>query len=286
MIRAILAVTFGCVVRPPRIEVANGVYHVVARGNERRPVFWDDRDRTRFLELLGQVAARYRWRVLCYCLMGNHYHLLVLTLDANLARGMRQLNGVYAQGFNRRHQRVGHLFQGRYKAVLVQRDGHLLSALRYIVRNPLRARITQRVDEWRWTSHGATIGTSPAGVVAVPDVLSYLGADAASARARYLELVSDASEVPVASHPLVEGDDDFVEAHLERLLFSPEHPRASVRPRRPDLADLVSSPDDGAAILRAFTEHGYSMRQIATHLGCGVTTIHRRVRERETTPSA
>lgn len=256
----------------------------MARGNERRLVFRDDRDRERFLEILGLVAGRYRWRVLCYCLMGNHYHLLVLTIGPNLARGMRQLNGVYAQWFNCRHQRVGHLFQGRYKAVLVQRDGHLASAVRYIVRNPVRARITERVEEWRWTSHGATIGTAAVGVVAVPDLLSYLGADVASARARYLELVLDASEAPapVASHPLVEGDDDFVKEHLALLQASPEHPRASVRPHRPDLADLVSGRDDRAGIVCAYIEHGYSMRQIATHVGCGVTTIHRRVREHET----
>jgi REP element-mobilizing transposase RayT len=96
--------------RPPRIEVVGGVYHVVARGNERRAVFRSDRDRERFLELLDQVVERYRWRVLCYCLMGNHYHLLVATPEANLARGMRQLNGVYAQWFcpaSRRWQGFG-----------------------------------------------------------------------------------------------------------------------------------------------------------------------------------
>lgn len=106
-------------------------------------------------------------------------------------------------------------------------------------------------------------------MVAVPDLLSYLGADAVSARARYLELVSDASEVPVASHPLVEGDDDFVKEHLARLHSSPEHPRASIRPRRPDLADLVSSRDDRPGIVGAYAGHGYSMCQIATHLRCG-----------------
>ena len=106
--------------RPPRIEHAGGVFHLVARGNERALVFRDDRDRERFLEILEAVADRYRWRVLAYCLMGNHFHLLVMTLEPTLARGMRQLNGVYAQWFNRRQLRVGHLFQGRDKAVAVQ----------------------------------------------------------------------------------------------------------------------------------------------------------------------
>ena len=165
--------------RPPRIEVANGIYHVVARGNERRLIFVDDIDRERFLELLGGVAERYRWLVLSYCLMGNHYHVLVQTIGPNLARGMRQLNGVYAQWFNRRHVRVGHLFEGRYKAVLVQEGEHFERALRYVVRNPVRAGLTRCVDEWRWTSHGAMVGAAREGVVPVVEVLSAPGAGSA-----------------------------------------------------------------------------------------------------------
>jgi len=268
--------------RAPRIEVADGVYHVVARGNERRAVFRDARDRERFLSLLGQVVGRHRFRVLCYCLMGNHYHLLVATPDANLARGMRHLNGVYAQWFNHRHRRVGHLFQGRYKAVLVQRDKHLLRAVRYIVRNPLRARIGTRVDEWPWTSHAATMGVAPAGVVAVAEMLSYLGQDTATARARYLALVADASQPKAATHPVLDGDENFVRDHLALLRSSPEHPRETVREARPPLETLISNRHDAAAIHGAYRDHGYSMRQIATHLGCGVSTIHRRIRECET----
>lgn len=267
--------------RPPRIEIANGVYHVVARGNERRPVFRDDVDRSRFLEVLGNVMARFRWRVLCFCLMSNHYHLLVLTVEPNLARGMRQLNGVYAQWFNRRHERVGHLFSGRYKAVLVQRERHLPAAVRYIVRNPVRAQLVRRVDEWRWSSHGATVGNGVASVVSVGELLALLGADESSSRARYLELVSDATETVPVAHPLLDGDDDFVKTHLALLRPSPEYPRAFIGPRRPELCNLVSSSDESAAVYRAYAVHGYSMRQIATHLGCGTTTIHRRVREHE-----
>lgn len=214
--------------------------------------------------------------------MGNHYHLLVVTPDANLARGMRHLNGVYAQWFNHRHRRVGHLFQGRYKAVLVRRDGHLLRAVRYVVRNPLRARISTRVDEWRWTSHAATVGLVPAGVVAVAELLAYLGEDVVTARARYLELVNDDADPEPVAHPVVDGDTDFVREHLALVRASPEHPRGSVRTPRPALATLVSSRADTAAIHGAYRDHGYSMRQIATHLGCGVTTIHRRVCEHET----
>ena len=267
--------------RPPRIEVANGIYHVVARGNERRLIFVDDIDRERFLELLGGVAERYRWLVLSYCLMGNHYHVLVLTIDPNLARGMRQLNGVYAQWFNRRHVRVGHLFEGRYKAVLVQRGEHFERALRYVVRNPVRAGLTRSVDEWRWTSHRATVGAAREGVVAVADVHWLLGPDPQSARRRYVTIVSGDADPPVAPHPLVEGDDSFVGAQLSRVAACPEYPLACVGQRRPPLHELVSSRDDNAALFHAYAQHGYSLRQIATHLRCGVTTIHRRVRAYE-----
>jgi putative transposase len=267
--------------RPPRIEVANGIYHVTSRGNERQLVFLDDHDRDRFLEILAGVARRYRWRVLCFCLMGNHYHLVVLTLEPNLATGMRQLNGVYAQWFNRRHDRDGHLFQGRYKAVLVQGDRQLQNTVRYVVRNPLRAGLARDVDGWRWTSHGATMGTTRAGVVAVSELLSRLGPDATSARLRYLEIVRAPEDPPEPLHPVVDGDEQFVVTHLALVRPSPEHPRASVVRLPPPLASLVSSRDDGAGIFDANVEHGYSLRVIAMHLGCSTATIHRRVRAYE-----
>ena len=94
--------------------------------------------------------------------MGNHYHLVIETPDGNLAQGMRQLNGVYTQGFNRAHQHVGHVFQGRYKAILVERDAYLLKLSRYVVLNPVRARMVRTADEWPWSNYRATAGLSPA----------------------------------------------------------------------------------------------------------------------------
>jgi len=125
--------------RQPRIEVAGGYYHVFARGNERRALYRDTNDRTTFLELLGTTLEGYAWELLSYVLMTNHYHLLIQTNEPNLSAGMHYLNAVYAQRFNRRHRRVGHLYQGRYKARLVQDDERLLATIRYIVRNPVRA---------------------------------------------------------------------------------------------------------------------------------------------------
>jgi len=103
--------------RPLRLEFAGALYHVTARGNRQEDIFEEDGDRIEFISVFQDVCDRYNWACHAYCLMGNHYHLLIETPDANLSKGMRQLNGVYTQAFNRKHNRVGHLFQGRYKAI-------------------------------------------------------------------------------------------------------------------------------------------------------------------------
>ncbi|MBD3670659.1 MAG: transposase [Gammaproteobacteria bacterium] len=125
--------------RPLRIEYAGALYHVTSRGDGQKDIYLDDKDRRDFLSNLTHVCERYNWVVHAYCLMSNHYHLLLETPDGNLSQGMRQLNGVYTQQFNRTHERVGHVFQGRYKAIIVQKDSYLLELSRYIVLNPVRA---------------------------------------------------------------------------------------------------------------------------------------------------
>jgi putative transposase len=119
--------------RPLRIEFPGAIYHVTSRGNARRKIFLDDADRDAFLSTLAWVVERFGWICHAYCLMGNHFHLLLETPTPNLSCGMRQLNGVYTQGFNRCHRRAGHLFQGRFKAILVERDSYLLELARYVV---------------------------------------------------------------------------------------------------------------------------------------------------------
>jgi len=131
--------------RPLRIELAGALYHVTSRGDERRPIFFEDGDRSAFLAVLGEVIARFGWLCHAYCLMTNHYHLLVETPHANLSQGMRQLNGVYTQYVNRSHRRVGHLFQGRFKGILVEKESYLLELARYVVLNPVRAGMEEGV---------------------------------------------------------------------------------------------------------------------------------------------
>ena len=145
--------------RPLRIEFDGAVYHVTSRGKERKAVFKDDCDRELFLTTLAQVDQRFRWICHAYCLMDNHYHLVIETADANLSKGMRQLNGVYTQAFNRLHRRVGHLFQGRFKAILVERQSHLLELCRYIVLNPARVKRSATTSSWKWR---AVTGRRPA----------------------------------------------------------------------------------------------------------------------------
>jgi len=144
--------------RPLRLEFDGALYHVTSRGNAREDIFDDDIDRKAFLEILAKVVSRFNWLCHAYCLMNNHYHLVIETPDANLSKGMRQLNGVYTQVYNRRHRSVGHLFQGRYKAILVQKESHLLAVCRYVVLNPVAAKAVARVEQWKWSSYGATAG--------------------------------------------------------------------------------------------------------------------------------
>src|SRR6266511_5754104 len=147
--------------RPLRIEYPGALYHVTSRGDRQEAIFEDDQDRTAFLNVLSEVVSRFRWRCHAYCLMGNHYHLMIETPEANLTKGMRHLNGVFTQWSNRRHKRGGHLFQGRYKAILVDRDSYFLELARYIVLNPVRAGMVKHPRLWAWSSYGTTIATSP-----------------------------------------------------------------------------------------------------------------------------
>ncbi|MFQ5542097.1 MAG: transposase, partial [Candidatus Binatia bacterium] len=176
--------------RPLRLEFPGAVYHLTSRGNARQRIFLDDEDQEGFLNTLSHVVSRYSWLCHAYCLMDNHYHLLVETPKPNLSLGMRQLNGIYTQAFNRRHKRVGHLFQGRYKAILVEKEAHLLELCRYVVLNPLRVKARSNVGRWRWSSYRATAGLAPQPELLTIDwILSQFGKRRVRAQARYRSFV-------------------------------------------------------------------------------------------------
>jgi REP element-mobilizing transposase RayT/predicted RNase H-like HicB family nuclease len=141
--------------RPLRLEFPGAIYHVTARGNARAAIFLGHEDRQCFMDVFGECIKRFHWLCHTYCLMDNHYHLLVETPEGNLSFEMRQLNGIYTLRFNRRHGRIGHVFQGRFKAILVERESYLLELCRYVVLNPVRAGMVANAAQYPWSSYPA-----------------------------------------------------------------------------------------------------------------------------------
>lgn len=176
--------------RAPRLQAAGELYHVTARGNRQHPTFLQVGDYAKFLELLADTAARHRWRCYAYCLMPNHIHLVVRPLEATLSAGVQRLNGGYAQWFNRRHDLSGHVFQGRFHSVLVESEAHLIELARYVLRNPVRARLCGDASQWPWSSFGASVGrTSAPAFLALDDLLPLFGSGPATARANLEDFV-------------------------------------------------------------------------------------------------
>ena len=265
--------------RPLRCEYPGAYYHVTARGNDRTLIFRGRADYEAFLAAFELVIERYRWVCHAYCLMGNHYHLLLQTREANLAVGMRQLNGVYAQGFNRRHGRVGHVFEGRYAAILVETERYLLSLARYILRNPSTAGLCTQPGEWLWSSYRALLGQAPCPpLLECSLLLGGSGEQVKAQRAALARFIED-GEGPAPWTELKGtflGSDRFARA-MGRRATSNEIPRRQRDPVRPELRALLRT-GSGAEIARAHREHGYRLNEIATVLGIHYATAGRRLR--------
>jgi putative transposase len=175
--------------RAPRVEIEGGIHHVTARGVGRQAVFDDDFDRRRYLRLLAAVVRHKSWQCLSYCLMGNHVHLLVETPKPTLSTGVQRLHGEYAQAFNRRHKRVGHLFEGRFHWEVVQDQPHFWNVLRYIAQNPVEAGLCRSPEAWEWSSHAAILAGAAPPFLDQTRLYSLIGADGGDPRSRYAELV-------------------------------------------------------------------------------------------------
>ncbi len=210
--------------RPLRIEFPDAIYHISARGNERKDIFWDDRDRERFLGYLETSVLRYKANIHVYCLMSNHYHLFLSTPDGNLSQIMRHINGGYTTYYNKRHNRAGHLFQGRYKAILVDADPYAGELSRYIHLNPVRAGIAGEPEKYPWSSYAAYIGKEvPPGWLTTAWLLRYFGKKTAETRKAYrffVEAAMGVTENPLkaATAGLILGRAEFVEEIRERYL--------------------------------------------------------------------
>jgi REP element-mobilizing transposase RayT len=190
--RRVASRTVVAVPRPPRLQVAGGLYHVTARSNIGRIAFQDDAERAEFLAVLETGVARCGWSCRSYCLLSTHYHLLVATPEPDLSAGMQYVNGRYAQWANWYRSERSHLFEGRFRSVLVETESHALEAHRYIALNPVRAGLVRDPEEWPWSSLGAILGRKhPLGFLDVDTVLAEFGETRATARRRLRTFVRD-----------------------------------------------------------------------------------------------
>jgi putative transposase len=276
--------------RPLRIEFPGGLYHVTSRGDRREDIYLSDADRQQWLDLFAQVCKRYNWACHAYCLMYNHYHIVVETVDGNLSAGMRQLNGVYTQAHNRAHGCVGHVFQGRFKAIVVQREAYLLELARYVVLNPVRAGMCALPEHWPWSSYQAIIGKAPVQPwLQTQWLMTQFGSNRATATAAYIDHVRAGVGLPSVWDSLQDqlylGDAAFADA-LRQSAQSPtnpnEIPRIQRRVHAQPLAHFVAQPQRNSAIAQAHATGCYSLKQIAKAFDLHYATISRIVKAAET----
>lgn len=278
--------------RPLRIEFPGAIYHVTSRGDRRETIFDDDQDRHAFLSVVGQAMDRFDAVVLAYCLMDNHYHLVIHTRRPNLSRLMQHLNGVYTQLYNRRHRKVGHLFQGRFKGILVDENAYMLEVCRYVDLNPVRARIVRDPGKWPWSSYGAHTGQVPSpswlDTFAVHGYLlgrnAATAADRRKAALRYIALVAAGKGVKLWEEALAGqiflGGQEFVERMQALIELDPaatkDIPRQQRRsPAKPLEYYLKRSKSRDTGICDAVSDGRYSMTDIANALGLSVSRVSR-----------
>jgi REP element-mobilizing transposase RayT len=273
--------------RPLRIEYPFAVYHITSRGNRKNNIFNDDNDRKIFLEILEDVVKKFNWLCHVYCLMNNHYHLVTETPEANLSEGMRHLNGVYTQTFNKIHDKVGHLFQGRYKAILVDKESYLLELCRYVILNPIRAGIVDSPYEWKWSSFLST-----AGIDKIPNYLSVnwlldqFNNNRSVAEKQYSEFILSGikKESPWEDikGQIFLGSKEFIENIGEisdRQSGIKEIPRVQRYVNRPNLAELFGGMKAETKSMRnevipeAYYKFGYKIVEIANFLNIHYTTV-------------
>ena len=262
--------------RPLRIEFSDALYHVTSRGNERRPLFRSDRDRRAFLDFLGRAARRFGWSITAWVLMTNHFHLVIQTPEPNLSRGMHWLNSMYAGWFNAAHHRSGHLFQGRFKSILVEGETYFRNVLRYVVLNPVRARMVERPEDYRWSSYGITAGGPAPEWFDLRAALLPFGDDPAEAQANYRAFVG----VRIGSDErlwenLVAGMYLGSTAWLKRMRKmvesrprSTDHPRAQRAVGRPRMHQILEAVAENASVTAATIreKRGIVLRSLAAWL--------------------
>ena len=269
--------------RPLRLEFSGALYHVTSHGDRRGTIYRHDTDRLAWQEVLQHVCERHHFIVHSFCQMSNHYHLLVETVEANLSQGMRQLNGVYTQHFNRRHNLVGHVLQGRYKAILMQKENYLLELARYIVLNPVQAHMVTSPDDWHWSSHHYFLDdTAPPCWLACDWLLSRFGDTHHEAIANYSRFVAaginEASPLARTCHQILLGDEAFISAHQQsQRTETPGHtPRSQRRAVTLSLEQFRARYSDrDEAMARAYLSTAFTMTHIASVFLVSSRTVSR-----------
>lgn len=275
--------------RPLRLEISGGVYHVTSRGDGGEDIYLSDSDRLTWLRVFAEVCERFGWICHAWCQMTNHYHILIETPDANLSHGMRQLNGVYTQKFNYTHAREGHVFQGRYKAILVEKESYLLEVSRYVVLNPLRAHRVSRPEDWAWSSYMATCGQTASPAWLRTDwLLGYFGEDRAHAIEKYVVFVHEGIAVPsVWSHlqcQIYLGTDAFVrnaQAQIENNSLLTEIPHQQREMKAQTITEFAEQYPRKEAMARAYLSRQYKMAEIAHYFKVHYSTVSRAVKSFE-----
>lgn len=275
--------------RPLRLEFPAALYHVTTKGDRRKDIYLDNEDRLGWLDIVGAVCYRFNWSVHAYCQMSDYYHLVVETTDGNLSKGMRQLNGVYTQRFNRRHGATGHLFQGRYKAVLVQKEKYLLELVRYVVLNPVRTGLVENPGEWHWSSFRSVVGEiNPQAWLDVNWQLDQFGTRRRSAIRAYRRFIAEGKSLPspldCIRHQIFLGDDAFVAQYRDHV--DPEQLREIAKAKQRSAAMPLDEyqkryPTRNEALARAYMSGAYTMAEIGDYFGVHYVTVSRAVQEFE-----
>jgi putative transposase len=274
--------------RGRRLFVRDGIYHVMARGNRKGAIFEDARDRQQFAEILDEARQRYGVLVHTECRMGNHYHAVVATPDANVSAFMGYLNGQFAQYSNRRHRRTGNLFGERFKPVLVDTALYLRVVIRYVENNPVAAGLVTSPTDYAWSSCRATLGLDPAPAYLSLDWLDL--AFPALSRLESQQMYREYLAAPTMedAEALLErpaiGSTSFtkdVRAHIGKILYLARVPRTYRALHRPSLEELFSrglgKHERPTAMLRAHVVHGYRLSEIARCLAIHPNTVSRAV---------
>ena len=264
--------------RPLRLEFAGALYHVTSRGNERRPIVRSDRDRSRFFEFLGQTVSRFGWSLTAAVLMTNHFHLVIQTPEPNLSRGMHWFNSAYAGWYNHTRTRCGHLYQGRFKALLIEKEAYLAEVLRYVVLNPVRAKMVERPEDYRWSTYRATAGLERAPAWFDLDAaLAMFHSERVVAQENYREFVlAKVDSEEKLWDKLVNGIYLGTEAWTRKMRKlveakprSSDHPRAHRAVGRPKMAAIVAAvakaAGESAEAIR--TQRGNILRQLVSWIG-------------------